>query len=112
MVINWTRAGAGIIIFGGIAGGTAAMAGPSMSSSWLNIELDQNACVAKGKAAVHKNSFNTRFEVISNRSIFGERGGYTVLVRCASEKKIAYFVVAGPNESACDRYMNAIKNDF
>src|SRR5262245_34983375 len=85
---------------------TAAVAGPSMSSAWLEITISQDDCVKQGSAAVRKTSFNTRFEVVANASVFGERGDYTALVRCAADKGIAYFVVAGPRSADASRYMN------
>lgn len=90
----------------------AAAAGPSMSSAWLSIDIDQDQCVEHGKSAVRGNSFNTRFEVLGNSSIYGERGDYTALVRCAADKNMAYFVVAGPKGDAASRYMNGIRDRF
>ena len=83
-----------------------------MSSAWLSITISQDECVRRGSAAVRDNSFNTRFEVLGNSSIYGERGDYTALVRCAADKGIAYFVVAGPTGSICSKHMNAIRDGF
>ena len=88
----------------------AAAAGPSMSSAWLKISVEQDECVQRGKAAVQENSFTTRLEVLGNSSIYGERGEYTALVRCASDMNMAYFVVAGPKGDVASRYMNAIRD--
>ena len=88
----------------------AAAAGPSMSSAWLKITVDQDECVQRGKAAIQENSFTTRLEVLGNSSIYGERGEYTALVRCAADMNMAYFVVAGPKGDAASRYMNAIRD--
>ncbi|MBI3704103.1 MAG: hypothetical protein HY244_09730 [Rhizobiales bacterium] len=87
-----------------------AAAGPSMSSAWLKITVEQDECIKHGKEAVQENSFNTRFEVLGNSSIYGERGDYTALVRCAAEMNMAYFVIAGPKGDAASRYMNAIRD--
>lgn len=88
----------------------AAAAGPSMSSAWLKIAVDQDECVQRSKAAIQENSFTTRLEVLGNSSIYGERGEYTALVRCAADMNMAYFVVAGPKGDAASRYMNAIRD--
>ena len=88
----------------------AAAAGPSMSSAWLKIAVDQDECVLRSKAGVQENSFTTRFEVLGNSSIYGERGEYTALVRCAADMNMAYFVVAGPKGDVASRYMNAIRD--
>ena len=88
----------------------AAAAGPSMSSAWLKITVDQDECVQRSKAAIQENSFTTRIEVLGNSSIYGERGEYTALVRCAADMNMVYFVVAGPKGDAASRYMNAIRD--
>ncbi len=90
----------------------AAFAGPSMSSAWLKISINQEECVRAGTAATRENSFTTRFEVVGEQSVYGERGEYTALVRCADDMKMAYFVVAGPKGNDASRYMNAIRDGF
>jgi|GEM_PF-2160693 len=85
---------------------------PSMSSAWLTIKLDQDACVKLGSEAMKSNGLTRAFEVLGNSSIYGEVGSYTGLVRCAADKEIAYFVVAGPVGKECSRYMNAVRDYF
>jgi hypothetical protein len=96
----------------GLAATIKAMAAPSMSSAWLGITVDQDECVKKASAAVKKNSFNANFEVLGNSSIYGERGDYTALARCAADKNIVFFVVSGPKGALCSKHMNAIRDDF
>lgn len=90
----------------------ATAAAPSMSSSWVTIEITQDECVKQASAAVKRQGFGTNFEALGNSTIYGEHGNYTVLVRCAADKKIVFFVVAGPKVDQCSRSMNAIKDDF
>ncbi len=108
------RAHVGAIIVG--AAGvmvSGAIAGPSMSVNWVEVAVDnQDACVQRGSSAVKKNGFNTRFEVISNRTIYGERGEYTAAVRCASDHSIAFIAVAGPKSDLTDKYAKGIQGDF
>ncbi len=113
MIKYWVYAGVSMAAATAVAGTVSTvMAGPSMSSAWLSITIEQDECIKKGSAAVRQQRFNTRFEVLGNSSIYGERGDYTVLVRCAADKGIVYFVVAGPTSSVCSRHMNAIRDDF
>jgi hypothetical protein len=112
MTIERKRLGACIAVAGGLAIATAAIAGPSMSSAWKEIDLDADACSTKAQSVVHDNGFNTRFEVVSNTSIYGERGDYTALVRCATAHTIVYFVVAGPSSKEASRFMNAMRDGF
>jgi hypothetical protein len=103
----------GIALAGLLAAATAAGARPpSMTSEQIALAGGQDECIRRGTAAMRKNSFTGNFEVVENTSIFGERGDYTALVRCAAASQIVFFVVAGPAGDVCDRYQDAIKDDF
>ena len=93
---------------------TVRAIGPCMSSAWLVITITQDECIKRGSSSMRDHSFNTRFEVLGNSSIYGERSDYTALVRCAADKGIVYFVVAGPHPQGaiCSKYMNAIRDNF
>jgi hypothetical protein len=103
---------AALTIMAGTISTVSLWAGPSMSSAWLKIEITQDECVSKGSTVVKKNSFNTRFEVLGDSSIYGERGDYTALVRCAADMNMVYFVVAGPNSQITSQHMNAMRDGF
>ena len=112
MQMRWVSVGAGVIILAAVAAVPSVMAGPSMSSAWLAITVSQDECVRRGSAAMRASSFTARFEVLGNNSIYGARGDYSALVRCATDKGIAYFVVAGPKGDLCNSHMNAIRDGF
>jgi hypothetical protein len=112
MQMRWISVIAGVVLLGAASTVPSVMAGPSMSSAWLTITVNQEECVKRGSSAVQDNSFNTRFEVVGNSSVYGERGDYTALVRCAAEKGMVYFVVAGPKGDICSKHMNAMRDGF
>ena len=111
MIKKWVFAAAAVLLAGAMPASTV-IAGPSMSSAWLSITVDQDACVKRGSASMRAQSFNTRFEVLGNSSIYGERGDYTALIRCAADKGIVYFVVSGKEGAVCSKHMNAMRDDF
>ena len=112
MKIRWVSVCAALALTGAVASISSVGAGPSMSSAWLAITVDQDECIKRGSQSLRDNTFNTRFEVLGNSSIYGERGDYTGLVRCAADKGIVYFVVAGPKGDVCSKQMNAIRDGF
>jgi hypothetical protein len=112
MQIRKLSVGAVLVLAGAMASMTAEGGGPSMSSSWVSITSSQDECVKRATQSIRNNSFNSNFEVLGNSSIYGERGDYTALVRCAADKGIVYFVVAGPKGDTCSSHMNAIKDGF
>jgi hypothetical protein len=91
---------------------TKVDAGPSMSSAWLAITVSQDECIRRGSTTMKDRDFETRFEVLGNTSIYGELKDYTALIRCAADKGIVYFVVAGPTGSVCSKHMNAMRDNF
>lgn len=112
MQTRWFSVAAGVVLLGAALTMPSVMAGPSMSSAWLAITINQEECVKKGSQVVQDNSYNTRFEVVGNSSIYGERGEYTALVRCAAEKNFVYFVVSEPKGDICSKHMNAMRDGF
>ena len=112
MTSQWQCAGAVAALVGATWVATAAAAAPGMSSAWLSIDVSQEQCVQKGTATIRRNGFGSRFEVLANAAIYGERGDYTAMVRCVAEKGIVYFVVAGPDSPASGDHMMALRNGF
>ncbi len=110
MTGHWTWTIAAATLAGATVSATAAA--PSMSSAWLSINVSQEECVRKGTAIVRRSGFERRFEVLANSAIYAERGDYTALVRCAAEKGIVYFVVAGPDGPTCNGHMSAMREGF
>ena len=89
---------------------TAALAGPSMSTKWNNTNLSLERCKARAEEAMR--SANFRDIKVLNYSVFGERGDYSAMVRCATDKTMVFFVVAGPEVERCNRYVDDIGDGF
>ena len=105
------RAPIAMIVVAASLTASAALAGPAMSVAWVEIS-DQDTCVKQATTLLKKNNFTTRFEVISNRSIYGERGEYTAAVRCVDDHTIAFIAVSGPKGDLTGKYVDAIKEAF
>jgi len=92
---------------------SAAMAAsPDMYIAWADWNADQNACVQRASEKMRDTGFTTRFEVVNNRTIYGMRGDYTAGIRCAADKRIVFFVVAGPEVTQASRYNDSLKEGF
>jgi hypothetical protein len=103
MTLHRVRLGAGILLVSGIFGVTSALAGPSMSTRWDSMTKSQDDCLDAAKQAVRGAGFTKNFEA-PKTTVYGERGEYTAAVRCASEKEIVFFVVAGPAAETASKY--------
>jgi hypothetical protein len=110
MMASRTSVGTMIVVFSMLTA-SAALAGPAMSVAWVEVS-DQDSCVKQASTLLKRNGFTTRFEVISNRSIYGERGDYTAAVRCVGDHTIAFVAVSGPKSDLTTKYVDAIKDAF
>jgi hypothetical protein len=89
---------------------TAALAGPSMSTKWSSSSLNLDRCKSRAENALRDAGF--RSVKVLQFSVFAERGDYSAMVRCATDKEIVFFVVAGPEVDRCNRYVDDIGDGF
>jgi len=91
-------------------GGSAAVAGPSMSTKWNTTTLSLERCKARGEDALREAKF--KGIKVLNYSVFGERGDYSAMIRCATDKGVVFFVIAGPEVERTNRYVDDISEGF
>ena len=89
---------------------TAALAGPSMSTKWSNTTLPLDRCKSRAEEALRGASF--RGLKVLNYSVYAERGDYSAMVRCATDKQMVFFVVAGPQVERTSRYLDTIADGY
>jgi hypothetical protein len=87
-----------------------ASAGPSMSTKWNSTTLTLDRCKSRAEDALREAGF--RGIKVLNYSVFAERGDYSAMVRCATDKQIVFFVVAGPAVERTNRYVDDIGDNF
>ncbi len=90
--------------------GSAALAGPSMSTKWTNTTLPLDRCKSRAEGALRDAKFSG-IKVL-NYSVFAERGAYSAMVRCATDKQMVFFVVAGPQVERASRYLDSIADGY
>ena len=91
-------------------GGTAAVAGPSMSTKWTTTTLSLDRCKSRGEDALRDAKF--KGVKVPQYSVFGERGDYSAMIRCATDKGVIFFVVAGPEVDRANRYVDDVSEGF
>ncbi len=104
-----TVAGLSFILATGLFVGTA-LAGPSMSTKWSNTGLSLERCKERAEEAVRDAGF--RSIKVLQFSIFAERGDYSIMVRCITEKKMVFFAVAGPQVERTTRFVDEVGDNF
>ena len=89
---------------------STAFAGPSMSTKWNDTTLSLEQCKERAERALRDANFSG-IKVL-NYSVFGERGDYSAMVRCATDKTMVFFAVAGPQVERTNRYVDDIGDGF
>ncbi len=93
-----------------VALATPSDAGPSMSTRWSNTGLSLDRCKSRAEEAVRDAGFrNVR---VLKFSIFAERGDYSIMARCITEKNMIFFAVAGPQVQRTSRMLDDVANNY
>jgi hypothetical protein len=93
-----------------LLGGAAALAGPSMSTKWNTTTLTLDRCKDRAEDSMREARFKN--VKVLQYSVFGERGDYSAMIRCATEKGVVFFVVAGPQVDRTNRYVDEVSEGF
>jgi hypothetical protein len=88
----------------------AATADTAVATRWRQMQLDQADCVNWARMAI----FRTGFEKAEpgSQTMSGKKGEYTASIRCLSEQRMIFFVVAGPDASAVAGYLTTLYGQF
>jgi hypothetical protein len=93
---------------------TALAQVPALSTSWANMTISQEDCLDRAEQALRQHAFR-RIERI-RESVFGDTkdGRSQAVIRCAPDKQIAFFAMAGPHdrEPELTKLINALKTTF
>ncbi len=96
-------------------GTTARAAEPGLVTKWLSTAMKIDECVRTAERALRAAQFarvDIKGDSDTDKNAFANRGNYVASVNCIEEKGVAYFVVAGPDVDAAERYVNAIMDKF
>jgi len=89
---------------------SAAIARTNISTKWSAISITLERCKSRAEDAMRDAGF--RNVQVLQFSVYGERGEYSAMVRCAPEKGVVFFVVAGPQVERVNRYVDNIGDGF
>jgi len=102
----------GLLLASAAVATCGAVNAPPIAVSSVEVTGDQDDCVQRASNAMKKNNFGSAFSIINNRTLNGQRGGFTAAVRCLAEKGVAFVAVAGPSTDLTEKYADAIRNGF
>jgi hypothetical protein len=90
--------------------GSAALADTAVATKWRDVGESQNDCLGHAAMALFRAGFNAADFGSQSRS--GKLGNYTASIRCISEKRMAFFVMSGPEPNQVDRYLDVLYRHF
>jgi hypothetical protein len=88
----------------------AAAAETAIATKWRPISLDQMSCMGYAQSAIAHAGFDKAEP--ASQTVSGKRGQYTASIRCLSNERIAFFIIAGPSSDAALSYIDALYNQF
>ena len=88
----------------------AVAAETAIATRWRQMQLGQADCMSYARLAI----FRTGFEKADpgSQTMSGKKGEYTASIRCLSEQRMIFFVVAGPDATTASGYMTTLFGQF
>ena len=96
--------------FAVLASPTSAQTGPAVSTRWQDTKLTQEECLHFAEVAIQGAGFGQIERTQQSR--YGTRGEYTATIRCVTDYKIIFFIMAGPSLQQAPKYLDDVYNHF
>ncbi len=87
-----------------------AMADTAIGTKWRPIALDQGDCMSYARNAIFRLGFDKSDP--GSQTMSGKKGEYTASIRCLSNEKLVFFIIAGPSPEAVQNYLNILYSQF
>jgi hypothetical protein len=87
-----------------------AVADTAIATKWRPIALDQGDCMSYARTAIFRLGFEKSEP--GSQTMSGKRGDYTASIRCLSEERVVFFVMAGPSPETVSSYLAVLFAQF
>ncbi|OUD13957.1 hypothetical protein [Thioflexithrix psekupsensis] len=84
---------------------------PYIWNGWQDSKLTLEQCLNRAELAIRQAEF-TQDVAITTSSVFGVNGQYRATIRCAPDKEVVFFVVAGPTSGTAKHFLAALRAQF
>lgn len=88
----------------------AASADTAIATRWRQMRLDQQDCMSYARLAIFRSGFEQADP--GSQTMSGKKGEYTASIRCLSEQRMVFFIVAGPAAATAAGFMNTLYGQF
>ena len=87
-----------------------AVADTAVATKWRTIALDQTDCMSYARMAIFRLGFEK--SAPGSQSMSGKRGDYTASIRCLSDERLVFFIMAGPSPETVSSYLDVLYGQF
>jgi hypothetical protein len=98
------------LVIAALSAPPAANADTAVATRWRQMQLDQDNCVSYARMAIFRAGFDKANP--GSQTMSGKKGEYTASIRCLSEQRMVFFVVAGPDANAVAGYITTLYGRF
>jgi len=88
----------------------AASADTAIATKWRPIALDQGDCMSYARMAIFRLGFYKSEP--GSQTMSGKKGEYTASIRCLSNERLVFFIIAGPSSDTVADYLNVLYGQF
>ena len=88
----------------------AAVAGPAVTTEWIDAKLSLDACKDRVNSAIR--AAGIRDVDPKQYTVFAHAGDYTLAVRCMPEQGVVFFIASGPRLKEADKLLDDVLAAF
>lgn len=84
----------------------AALAGPAVTTEWIEAKLSLDNCKARVNTAIR--AAGVRDVDPKQFTVFAHAGDYTLAVRCMPDQGVIFFIASGPRLQEADKLLDDV----
>ncbi|HRF10347.1 MAG TPA: hypothetical protein PL193_17120 [Xanthobacteraceae bacterium] len=84
----------------------AAVAGPAVTTEWVEAKLSLDNCKSRVTAAIR--SAGVRDVDPKQFTVFAHAGDYTLAIRCMPDQGVIFFIASGPRLQEADKLLDDV----
>jgi hypothetical protein len=88
----------------------AAVAGPAVTTEWIEAKLSLDACKDRVNSAIR--GAGVRDVDPKQYTVFAHAGDYTLAVRCMPDQGVVFFIASGPRLKEADKLLDDVLAAF
>ncbi len=101
---------AAAILGAAVLSSQAAVAGPAVTTEWIEAKLSLDSCKERVNSAIR--AAGVRDVDPKQYTVFAHAGDYTLAVRCMPDQGVIFFIASGPRLKEADKLLDDVLAAF